>query len=145
MGKTPGRGYNTPPVRVRPARGVRWGGRMTVLGGRIEGPNSPNRAGARAVRALLRHIGEMSTKVLVLAIVGAGCVGAAAAGGFVAVRMNSADRALADAGAPNAPAAVSIPAPAPDPASAAAPAATPPPPPSASAPAPSVPARTPKM
>ena len=46
----------------------------------------------------------MSTKALVIAIVGASCIGAAAAGGFVAVRLNSADRALADAGAPNAPA-----------------------------------------
>ena len=84
----------------------------------------------------------MSTKALVLAIVGAGCVGAAAAGGFVAVRMNSADRALAEAGAPNAPIAASVPAPAPDPAPAAATVATPPP--SAPAPAPPVPARTPK-
>ena len=47
----------------------------------------------------------MSTKAIVLAVVGASCVGAAAAGGFVAVRMNSADHALADVGAPNAPAA----------------------------------------
>lgn len=46
----------------------------------------------------------MSTRRLVIAVVGAACVAAAAASGFVAVRMNRADRALADAGAPNPPA-----------------------------------------
>lgn len=82
----------------------------------------------------------MSTKALVIAIVGASCIGAAAAGGFVAVRLNSADRALADAGAPNAPA---TPAAAPVPA--AVPTDTPAAPPTVSAPAaltPPVPART---
>jgi len=46
----------------------------------------------------------MSTKIVVIAVVGAACVAAAAAGGFVAVRMDQANRALADAGAPNPPA-----------------------------------------
>src|SRR5579864_283936 len=46
----------------------------------------------------------MSTRILVIAVVGAACVAAAAAGGFVAVRMDQANRALADAGAPNPPA-----------------------------------------
>jgi len=46
----------------------------------------------------------MSTKALVIAMVGAACVGAAAAGGFVAVHMDRAHRALVDAGAPNPPA-----------------------------------------
>jgi hypothetical protein len=75
---------------------------------------------------LLYQISDMSTKALVLALVGATCVGAAAAGGFVAVRLNSADRSLADAGAPNAPAAA--PAPMSDPAPVA---VTPPNPPAA--------------
>ena len=42
--------------------------------------------------------------MVVIAVVGAGCIAAAAAGGFVAVRMDQANRALADAGAPNPPA-----------------------------------------
>jgi len=46
----------------------------------------------------------MSIRILVIAVVGAACIGAAAAGGFVAVRMDQAHRALADAGAPNPPA-----------------------------------------
>jgi hypothetical protein len=37
---------------------------------------------------------EMSTKALVLAVVGAGCVVAAGAGGFVALRMNTAERPI---------------------------------------------------
>lgn len=45
----------------------------------------------------------MSTRGLIIAMVGAACVGAAAAGGFVAVHMDRAHRALVDAGAPNPP------------------------------------------
>jgi len=45
----------------------------------------------------------MSTRILVIAVVGAACIAAAAAGGFIAVRMDQANRALADAGAPNPP------------------------------------------
>jgi hypothetical protein len=83
----------------------------------------------------------MSTKAVVLALVGAASVGAAAAGGFVALRLNRADRALATVGAPNAPITTS-PAPAPS-------AETPEPPtveavpvPPASTPRPSKPAAT---
>jgi hypothetical protein len=49
-------------------------------------------------------ITDMSTKALVIAVVGAASVGAAAMGGFVAMRLNSADRAMASVGAPNPPA-----------------------------------------
>jgi hypothetical protein len=45
----------------------------------------------------------MSPKAVILAIVGAVCVGAAAAGGFMAIRMNHADQAIAAVGAPNPP------------------------------------------
>jgi hypothetical protein len=45
----------------------------------------------------------MSTRLLIIAVVGAACIAAAAAGGFVAVRMDRANRALADVGAPNPP------------------------------------------
>jgi hypothetical protein len=53
----------------------------------------------------------MSTKALVVAIIGAACVGAAAAGGFVAVRLNGADHAMATVGAPDVtqPVAMSVP------------------------------------
>jgi hypothetical protein len=52
---------------------------------------------------LLLQPSVMSTKAVVLALIGAATVGAAAAGGFVALRLNRADRALAMVGAPNAP------------------------------------------
>jgi hypothetical protein len=102
---------------------------------------------------LLVHIGDVSRKALVLSLVGATCVGAAAAGGFVAMRMNTADRALADAGAPNAPATTVASVPvasttrAPADASSAAPADAPAPAPDATTsapPAPAVPARAPR-
>ena len=46
----------------------------------------------------------MSAKTLVLALVGTASVAAAAGGGYVALRMNNADRAVATVGAPNPPA-----------------------------------------
>src|SRR5579862_1100541 len=55
------------------------------------------------VRPLLRQKQMISRKSLVLTIIGAATVGAAAAGGFIAVRMNHADLAVATVGAPDLP------------------------------------------
>lgn len=81
----------------------------------------------------------MSAKTLVVAAIGAGCIIAAGAGGFIALRLNRADHALAETGAPNAPAAVTPPStPSSSPAAAAAPDAASPPPSPSVTPAPPV-------
>lgn len=76
--------------------------RVSSRGGCIQNP--PQNAGTRAVRPLLEYVAVVVRRFLPLVAVSLTVAAAAAVGGFLALRMNRADRAISTVGAPNPPA-----------------------------------------